>query len=239
MDEEDDEDDDAPPLPLPACCFVSRAGSGSRSAPKTLGHLLLREAVEIKNSSPFRGVSSSSSNKGGGGGGGGGGSSKKKKKANGKSASAAPSSSSRFLLADPGPRSALPPIWAPQAQLHCLATALPSLLLMQRSATRGAVVWRVARDDEWMGAALGFVRRLVEAPTPPRDSFLFFDGDRSYGPFLAHTRRVARGAGRVAETRGSGGLLSSEEEEGEAGRRRRRRRCARDVDRRFFVDDDS
>jgi hypothetical protein len=77
------------------------------------------------------------------------------------------------------------------------------------------------------------------APLPPHDCF--FD-DPGYGPFLAHTRRAALGAVRVAETRGSGGLLSSdEEEEGEeaVATERRRRRCARfprDADRRFFLD---
>jgi hypothetical protein len=224
------------PLPLPACCFVARRRRGADHDPAPppttpLGRLLLREAVEIKNASPFRGVSSS-------GGGGGGGNQKKKKKGE----------KFRFCLNDPGPRDAILALWTPQAQLHCLATGLPSLLLMQRSATRGAVVWRVSRDDAWLGKAMALVRRLMArwvvvggggTASPPHDCF--FD-DPGYGPFLAHTRRAALGAVRVAETRGSGGVLSDEEEEEEeavATRRRRRRRCARfpaDADRRFFVD---
>jgi len=225
---------------LPCCCFVRRRRQFSADGPSAdpapasapapgasiVGALILREAVEVKNASPFRSLA---------------------KKAKGKP--------HRFLLSDPGPRDSLLPLWVPQAQLHALATGLPSALLAHRSATRGCRVWRVPLDGAWTARALALVGRLMARhvlppggggspppPAPPPHD-CFFD-ESGYGPFLAHTRRVAAGAALVAATRGSGGLDSSGEDEGEdeggggggGGRWRRRARWPADADRRAFVD---
>jgi hypothetical protein len=207
---EEDEDDDAPLPLLPCCCFVLRR----RCQPpgrSTLGYLLLREAVEIKNASPFREVPA----RGGGG------------KQHGTRRRHQP----LFALSDPGPRDAILPLWAPQAQLHCLSSALPSLLLVHRSATRGARVWRVQRDDAYLSKALAVVgralvgRHVLPRSAPRPDAYFEPGSGCAYGPFLAHTRRVAAGAALVVEsTAGGGGGVAL-------------RRWAADADARAFVSD--
>ena len=60
----------------------------------------------------------------------------------------------RFELSDPGPRPLPPASAIPQLHLQMLACGSRSALLVSQSATRGARVWRVARDDD-------FLRRML------------------------------------------------------------------------------
>ena len=50
-----------------------------------------------------------------------------------------------YRIADQGPMSGVRPAWVPQMQMHCLAAGVPSVLLLSRSATKGVKLFRMER----------------------------------------------------------------------------------------------
>ena len=62
-----------------------------------------------------------------------------------------------YEVRDPGPHTALPARAVAQLQLEMLAAGAGSGLMVSSSATRGARVWRLARDDEFLRRALADV----------------------------------------------------------------------------------
>ncbi|KAG2496759.1 hypothetical protein HYH03_005168 [Edaphochlamys debaryana] len=154
-------------------------GAGGAGAPEPI-HAVLREVVEVKSSCPF-GV--------------------RQVRRGGKGRV-----HSELVLCDLGPRGALPALWVPQLQLHMLAAGTASGLAVSRSATKGAAVWRLWRDDAYLGAMMGLLESFVQdyvlrgLPPPPD----MFSRRPEFAAFLGATARLARRASPVVPP-GSGG----------------------------------
>jgi uncharacterized membrane protein YgcG len=112
---------------------------GSRWAPpaNALGEetaaATILEVVEVKNVCPFREAPPAGSKRRG----------------------AAPARA--YTLSDAGPHSAPPAAHMPQLQLEMAAAGTRSGLLVVESATRGMAVWRLRRDDAYVGAMLALL----------------------------------------------------------------------------------
>lgn len=155
------------------------------------------EAVEVKSVSPFAGVRHG------------------------------PGGRPTLALADPGPRGAGSKVLIraiPQLQLEMLATGATSALLVSSSATRGARVWRVGRDDAYLrsmlqnvvspayvahclhdrgggggGQQTGPGRRRRRKPTAvPTSTFTHPAGEEAIQRLVTATLRVAARAKEVA-----------------------------------------
>jgi hypothetical protein len=97
----------------------------------------VQEVVEVKNVCPFREAAFNPSAGGG------------------KRRGAAPSR--RYALSDAGPHASLPAAHVPQLQLHMACSGTRSALLVVESATKGMAVWRMARDEAYLGAMLALL----------------------------------------------------------------------------------
>jgi hypothetical protein len=95
------------------------------------------EVIEVKNVCPFREAAFNPSAGGG------------------KRRGAAPSR--RYALSDAGPHASLPAAHVPQLQLHMACAGTRSALLVVESATKGMAVWRMARDEAYLGAMLALL----------------------------------------------------------------------------------
>lgn len=138
-------------LPADALASLPRLGAspdalcawppGSRFAPPNddVASALtpVEEVVEVKNVCPFREAAFNASAGGG------------------KRRGAAPSR--RYALSDAGPHSALPAAHVPQLQMHMACAGTRSALLVVESATKGMAVWRMARDEAYLGAMLALL----------------------------------------------------------------------------------
>ena len=139
------------------------------------------EPLEVKNHAPFA-TSRGRYSSGGGGGGGGG--------------------NAAFEIRDPGPFDGVAVWHVPQLYLHmlCLGPSCRSCLFMSCSATRGANLFRVRRDDALMDAILRFVARFAReyggagAPPPPAD---FFWDDPEYHALLEALKAASASVERV------------------------------------------
>jgi len=107
-----------------------------------------------------------------------------------------------FEVRDPGPFGEVAVWHLPQLYLHmlCLGGSCRSCLFMSCSATRGANLFRVPRDDALMDAILHFVARFARehggagAPPPPTD---FFWGEPEYQALLEALKAAASAVERV------------------------------------------
>ena len=107
-----------------------------------------------------------------------------------------------FEVRDPGPFGEVAVWHLPQLYLHmlCLGPSCRSCLFMSCSATRGANLFRVPRDDALMDAILHFVARFAReyggagAPPPPPD---FFWGEPEYQALLDALKAVTAAVKRV------------------------------------------
>ena len=112
------------------------------------------------------------------------------------------SSNAAFEIRDPGPFGEVAVWHLPQLYLHmlCLGPSCRSCLFMSCSATRGANLFRVPRDDALMDAILHFVARFAReyggagAPPPPPD---FFWGEPEYQALLDALKAVTAAVKRV------------------------------------------
>ncbi|PSC73441.1 Restriction endonuclease type II-like [Micractinium conductrix] len=106
----------------------------------------------------------------------------------------------QFAVADRGPRMVVPPEWVPQLQLHMLCADTPSGLLISRSATKGARIFRMRRDDELLRCMLQVISRLwvehvLAGRPPPPDAFANW---HVHHDMLRRIGESARGAELVA-----------------------------------------
>ncbi|KXZ53945.1 hypothetical protein GPECTOR_6g863 [Gonium pectorale] len=103
---------------------------------------------------------------------------------------------SELVLSDPGPRRAVPPLWVPQVQMHMAAAGCASGLIVSRSATKGLMVFRMWRDDEYVQRMMELLERVsaeyVRPGRPPPPDM--FAREPAYVAFLSTTCRLARGA---------------------------------------------
>ncbi|KAJ9517308.1 hypothetical protein QJQ45_016676 [Haematococcus lacustris] len=81
-----------------------------------------------------------------------------------------------YHLKDWGPLSQPRTAWVPQLQLHCLAAATSSVLLLSRSAGQGVTLFRMFRHDPYLAYMLGILRQLhldyaARGCAPPPDLF--------------------------------------------------------------------
>lgn len=155
---------------------ASGGGHGAGGGDGVAGVVLVREAVEVKNSCPFVYKGQRKARKRG--------------------------INIHYVVSDRGPHGGLWPLWVPQLQAHMAAAGTGSALLLSRSASRGVRLFRVYRDDAYLVSALDLVRELQHAHvargTPPgADPWATRPG---YGDFVRHTVEVARGATVVLET---------------------------------------
>jgi hypothetical protein len=112
------------------------------------------------------------------------------------------SSNAAFEIRDPGPFGEVAVWHLPQLYLHmlCLGPSCRSCLFMSCSATRGANLFRVPRDDALMDAILHFVARFARehggagAPPPPAD---FFWAEPEYQALLEALKAVSSSVERV------------------------------------------
>ena len=114
---------------------------GSRFAPPAAADggdvAVVLETVEVKNVCPFREAAIAGNG------------------AAGKRRGAAPSR--RYALCDAGPHAALPAAHVAQLQLQMACAGTRTGLLVVESATKGMAVWRMARDDAYVGAMLALL----------------------------------------------------------------------------------
>ncbi|KAL6760724.1 hypothetical protein V8C86DRAFT_3189340, partial [Haematococcus lacustris] len=81
-----------------------------------------------------------------------------------------------YHLKDWGPLSQPRTAWVPQLQLHCLAAATSSVLLLSRSAGQGVTLFRMFRHDPYLAYMLSILRQLhldyaARGSAPPPDLF--------------------------------------------------------------------
>ncbi|KAG1677937.1 hypothetical protein FOA52_001355 [Chlamydomonas sp. UWO 241] len=162
-----------------AAATAADGGSGS-DASRVIAWVDVREAVEVKNHCPFAFKGQRKAKKGG--------------------------LHLEYRMSDPGPMASVRPAWVPQLQMHCLATGVPSVLLLSRSASKGVRLYRVERDDAYIERMLDCLRLLqVEHVNPrrPPNSDLFSDMP-GYADLLDHTNAIAKRASVVLDVAGSG-----------------------------------
>ncbi|EFN52793.1 hypothetical protein CHLNCDRAFT_138438 [Chlorella variabilis] len=107
-----------------------------------------------------------------------------------------------FAVADRGPRTAVPPEWVPQLQLHMLCAGTRSGLLVSRSATKGMRVFRMQRDDELLRLMLLVISRLwqqhvLPGRPPPADVYASW---HEHHDMMRRIREVANEAALVVAT---------------------------------------
>lgn len=104
-----------------------------------------------------------------------------------------------YHVEDKGPRDGVLEMWVPQLQMEMLAANTNTALLVTRSATRGVRMFRMARDDGYIGAMLEVLaflyatyvqRQRCPGPEPYKEL-------RGYVGFLQRTRTLAREAQQV------------------------------------------
>ena len=98
------------------------------------------------------------------------------------------------------------PLYVPQLMLEmlCLGPQCKSAVMVRQTATTGALILRIHRDDEWIDEMLYWLQRFqqdfVEAGVEPEPNFFFDspeDGPR-YRSFLERTKKLASKVDLVA-----------------------------------------
>jgi hypothetical protein len=94
----------------------------------------------------------------------------------------------------------LPPLYVPQMMMEMLCSVdCESAVMVRQTATTGALILRLQRDDDWINEMLywleQFQTRYVEAGIPPASNFFWKDeeGNKNerYQEFVQHTKDVA------------------------------------------------
>ena len=100
-------------------------------------------------------------------------------------------------LYDRGPHDNLAPWIIPQVMLEIYCAGARGAILVSTSATRGAVLMRVERDEAYIASMLGFVDSFYERfcdPAAPADPGPCFNGGAAFDAFVARTGEIARAA---------------------------------------------
>jgi hypothetical protein len=95
----------------------------------------------------------------------------------------------------------LPPLYVPQMMMEmlCSSADCKSAVMVRQTATTGALILRLQRDDDWINEMLywlqEFQTRHVQAGVPPPSNFFWKDEDGNknerYRAFVQHTKDVA------------------------------------------------
>jgi hypothetical protein len=87
----------------------------------------------------------------------------------------------------------LQPLYVPQLMMEMLCTDCKSAVMVRQTATTGALIIRVYRNDDWINEMLYWLKKFqtqyVQEETPPPTNF-FWDDDR-YRAFVRHTNELA------------------------------------------------
>jgi len=96
-------------------------------------------------------------------------------------------------------RPTVPPMYVPQLMMEmlCLGPSCRSVIMVRQTATIGAVILRLHRDDEWMEEMLYWLRRFMtnfvhEGTPPPANFFWDNDDDSIHGGGERYRRFVTR-----------------------------------------------
>ena len=97
----------------------------------------------------------------------------------------------------------VPPAYIPQLMMEmlCLGDECKSAIMCRQTATNGAVLVRLRRDDEWIDEMIywleRFVNDYVKKGTPPPRNFFWFDDDGNlcdrYQRFVRRTKELSDG----------------------------------------------
>lgn len=99
------------------------------------------------------------------------------------------------------------PQYIPQLQMEmfCLGPKCQSAVMIRQTATQGAIILRMKRDDKWIREMLYwlhcFQRDFVEAKVPPPKDFFYYDVAKKsrYRRFVNHTSELKNRVEVVAE----------------------------------------
>jgi hypothetical protein len=172
-----------PPLGAsPDALIAWPAGSTWAPAPAGASGSPSLEVVEVKNVCPFREAQPAGSKRRGSG------------------------AQRAYTLSDAAPHAAPPHAHLPQLQLEMAAAGVTSGLLVIESATRGMAVWRLRRDDAYVGAMLGLLSTFAALygaqggplPASPHAE-LFPAAGPGGGAAAAHAAFLRRTASLAAE----------------------------------------
>ena len=100
-------------------------------------------------------------------------------------------------LYDRGPHDNLASWIVPQVMLEIYAAGASGAILVSTSATRGAIIMRVPRDDAYIESMLGFVDSFYERycdPAAPLEPEPCFNGGADFDAFVKRTGEIAREA---------------------------------------------
>jgi len=88
----------------------------------------------------------------------------------------------------------VPAAYIPQLMMEmlCLGPACSSVLMVRQTATNGAVILRLRRDDHWLQEMIYWLQRFVSdyvntGQSPPSD---FFWQDERYKKFIQYTKQI-------------------------------------------------
>eukprot|EP01041_Mallomonas_annulata_P001988 gene1988-3866_t len=93
-----------------------------------------------------------------------------------------------------------------QLEILCAGSTCTGAVICLLSATEGAVLYRIRRDNKYIQEMLIWLRKFYltycststcEETTPPEPNF--FNGEKGYFSFLEKTKRMARNAERIAD----------------------------------------
>eukprot|EP00816_Leptocylindrus_hargravesii_P010719 CAMPEP_0196808310 /NCGR_PEP_ID=MMETSP1362-20130617/8302_1 /TAXON_ID=163516 /ORGANISM="Leptocylindrus danicus, Strain CCMP1856" /LENGTH=619 /DNA_ID=CAMNT_0042182603 /DNA_START=57 /DNA_END=1916 /DNA_ORIENTATION=+ len=115
-----------------------------------------------------------------------------------------PEKRKKFAISCQVPNGEIPATYIPQLMMEmlCLGPACKSAIMVRQTATKGAVVVRLKRDDAWIDDMLHFLSRFqteyVNAPgdNPPPSNFFWDDVDAErrthYRNFVKRTREIGK-----------------------------------------------
>ena len=98
-------------------------------------------------------------------------------------------------------KSSVPPAYIPQLMMEmmCLGDDCRSAVMCRQTATNGAIIVRLRRDDEWIAEMIfwleRFVDEYVQKDEPPQPNFFWFDDDKHiskrYQKFVNRTKEIS------------------------------------------------
>jgi len=109
-----------------------------------------------------------------------------------------------FRINQNEPYACVPAVYVPQLMLEmlCLGPKCRSAVMVRQTATKGAVVLRLHRDDEWINDMLELLGRFqteyMQTNTPPPENFFWEDENEErrvkYRDFVSRTRKIGEEA---------------------------------------------
>jgi len=110
----------------------------------------------------------------------------------------------RYRIREMPLRSSVPPAYIPQLMMEmlCLGDSCRSAIMVRQTATNGAIIVRLHRDDKWIDDMIYWLERFmedyVEKGQPPPSNFFWFDKvgndlvkSKRYQAFLERTKELS------------------------------------------------